>query len=112
MTPAVPLEIDVNSVAALRSSGEQFLLLDVREPDEFEIAKIADAQLIPMQQIPARLAELEPYRHQRIVVQCHHGGRSLRVTHYLRGQGFDQAQNLSGGIDAWSVAIDPSVPRY
>jgi rhodanese-related sulfurtransferase len=55
---------------------------------------------------------LEPYRHQRIVVQCHHGGRSLRVTHYLRGQGFDQAQNLSGGIDAWSVAIDPSVPRY
>lgn len=109
---ALPLEIDVKSVQELRTAGEPFLLLDVREPGEFATAQIAGAQLIPMQQIPARLNELEPYRNSRIVVQCHHGGRSLRVTHYLRSQGFDQAQNMAGGIDAWSQEIDQAVPRY
>jgi rhodanese-related sulfurtransferase len=109
---ALPLEIDVKSVQELRASGEPFLLLDVREPAEFATAKIDGAQLMPMQQVPTRLAELETYRDQRIVVQCHHGGRSLRVTHFLRAQGFEQAQNLAGGIDAWSLEIDPSVPRY
>lgn len=109
---ALSLEIDVKSLQELRASGASFLLLDVREPDEYATAKIEGALLIPMQQIPARLAELEPHRHDHIVVQCHHGGRSLRVTHFLRAQGFAQAQNLAGGIDAWSLEVDPSVPRY
>jgi rhodanese-related sulfurtransferase len=58
------------------------------------------------------LHELESHRNRHIVVLCHVGGRSLRVTRWLRQQGFTQAQNLSGGIDQWSQEIDPSVPRY
>jgi rhodanese-related sulfurtransferase len=107
-----PLEIDVHAVQALRSAGEPFLLLDCREADEHAIAKIAGATLIPMQEIPERLAEIEPHRDGRIVIHCHHGGRSLRVTRFLRERGFTTAQNMTGGIDAWSLAIDPATPRY
>ena len=64
-----------------------------------------------MREVPARLAELGD-KAGRIIVHCHHGGRSLRVTNYLRQQGFSQAQNMSGGIDAWSLEVDPAVPRY
>ena len=107
-----PLEIDVRAVQALRAGGEPFLLVDCREPDEHAIARIEGAVLIPMQTIPERLADLEPHRAGRIVVHCHHGGRSLRVTQFLRQRGFAQAQNMAGGIDAWSLRIDPTVPRY
>jgi rhodanese-related sulfurtransferase len=55
---------------------------------------------------------LAAHRDRRIVVHCHHGGRSLRVANWLRGQGFEQAQSMAGGIDAWSTEIDPAVPRY
>jgi rhodanese-related sulfurtransferase len=85
--------------------------LDVREPDEIATAAIPGTVRIPMRQVPARLAELGD-KSGRIVVHCHHGGRSLRVTNYLRQQGFSQAQNMSGGIDAWSLEVDPTVPRY
>ena len=64
-----------------------------------------------MREIPARIAELGA-KEDRIVVHCHHGGRSQRVTQFLRQQGYDQAQNMAGGIDAWSLDVDPSVPRY
>jgi rhodanese-related sulfurtransferase len=111
-TPLLPKEIDVVALQQLQTSGEKFLLLDVREPAEHATARIAGAVLIPMREIPARLAELEPHKDERIVVHCHHGGRSLRVTNFLAQQGFTQVQNLSGGIDAWSQLIDPSVPRY
>ena len=108
----LPLDIDVRSAKQLLDSGEKVMLLDCREPSEVATARIAGSTTIPMREIPARLAELEPYKLERIVVHCHHGGRSLRVTHYLRQQGFDQAQNMAGGIDAWSQEIDPAVPRY
>jgi rhodanese-related sulfurtransferase len=108
----LPLEIDCAALSQLRRSGEEFLLLDVRTPDEHATARIDGAMLLPMQEIGQRLNELEPYRHTRLVVHCHHGGRSLRVTHFLQQQGFTQVQNLSGGIDAWSEQIDPTVPRY
>ena len=108
----LPIEIDVASVHAMQAAGEDFLLLDVREPNEFEVAKIEGSQLIPMGEIGERLEELEPYRDRRIVVHCHHGGRSLRVTQALRTQGFTQCQNMTGGIDVWSQQIDESVPRY
>jgi rhodanese-related sulfurtransferase len=111
-TPNVPLEIDVRSVKALVDGKADFLLLDCREPKEFEIARIAGSQLVPMQQIPDRIAELEPFRDKQIIVHCHHGGRSLRVTQWLRQQGFSSVQNMTGGIDAWSLEIEPSVPRY
>lgn len=110
--PELPLNIDVQSVQALRSSGADFLLLDVREQKEHDTARIEGATLLPMSQLVDRVAELDPHRERQIVVHCHHGGRSLRVTNWLRQYGFTQAQNMSGGIDAWSQEIDPSVPRY
>jgi rhodanese-related sulfurtransferase len=65
-----------------------------------------------MSEMAERVGELEPYRDWRIVVHCHHGGRSLRVANWLRGQGFANAQSLAGGIDAWAAEIDPTLPRY
>ncbi len=108
----MPLELDVHAVAALQRGTEPFLLLDCREPDEYAIAQIPGAVLVPMGEIPERLAVLEPYRDRRIVVHCHHGGRSLRVTRWLRAQGFSAAQNMAGGIEAWALEIDPATPRY
>lgn len=107
-----PLEIDVETLQRVRESGESFLLIDCREPDEHALVRIEGAKLIPMRETPGRLAEIEPHRGQRIVVHCHHGGRSLRVTQFLRQQGFETAQNLAGGIDAWAEQMDPSLPRY
>ena len=92
--------------------GERFVLLDCREPDEVAAARIAGSTHIPMREISARLGEIQPHHAERIVVHCHHGGRSLRVANWLRDQGFSQAQSLAGGIDAWAAEIDPSLPRY
>jgi len=87
------------------------ILLDVREPLEFQTARLDDALLMPMGDVTSRAhAELDPDAH--IVVLCHHGQRSLSVAMWLRGQGFERAQSLAGGIDAWSRTIDPTVPRY
>lgn len=108
----LPTDIDVLSVKQMLDAGEKFTLLDCRVPSEVATARIAGSLTIPMREIPSRLAELEPHKAGRIVVHCHHGGRSLRVTQFLRQQGFDQAQNMAGGIDAWSLEIDPAVPRY
>lgn len=108
----LPFEIDVHSVKALLDRNDDFLLLDCRGQDEFNAARITGSKLIPMREIPARLDELKPFQDKRIVVHCHHGGRSSRVTEWLRQQGFDSAQNMTGGIDAWSLEVDPSVPRY
>ena len=107
----LPLEIDVRSVNQMLTGGEKFTLLDVREPREIATAAIPGSVRVPMREVPARLAELGD-KAGRIIVHCHHGGRSLRVTNYLRQQGFSQAQNMSGGIDAWSLEVDPAVPRY
>lgn len=89
----------------------KLVLLDVREPWEYETARIAGFQLMPMGDVPSRAhQELDP--DDQIVVLCHHGVRSLNVTAWLRQQGFDRAQSLAGGIDGWSRAIDSNVPRY
>ena len=108
----LPIEIDVAAVAELRESGRDFLLLDVREDDEYAIAKIDGSLLVPMSQLRDRVGDLEEHRKRLIVVHCHHGGRSMQVTQALRNNGFDQVQNLAGGIDQWSLQIDPAVPRY
>ena len=108
----IPIEIDVQDVAALRASGRLPLLLDCREPDEHGIARIEGATLIPMGEIPGRLDGLDPHRDGPLVVHCHHGVRSLRVARFLRTQGFTQARSMAGGIDAWSLQVDPTVPRY
>ncbi len=86
------------------------LLLDVREPNEFEFASIENSVLIPLNQIPQRLGELNPQ--QEIVVICHHGVRSQQACMYLASSGFENISNLTGGIDAWSCGCDSSVSRY
>ncbi len=104
-------ELTPESYLKLRSADKPPVLLDVREPWEVETASIAGAKLIPLGEITARAhTELDP--DEPVVVMCHHGARSLSVAMWLRGQGFEQAQSLSGGIDQWSRAIDPAVPRY
>lgn len=108
----LPIETDVATVAAMQKSGDAFVLLDVREQDEYDVAKIDGSVLIPMSQLQERVGELEPHRDELIVVHCHGGVRSLRVAEALRGHGFSQVQSMAGGIDQWSEQIDPSVPRY
>jgi rhodanese-related sulfurtransferase len=86
------------------------LILDVREPWENAICKLADSQLLPMREIPARWKELP--RDRDIVVLCHHGMRSLQVANFLRSMGLSRLYNLSGGIAAWAVQVDPAMARY
>lgn len=107
-----PIEISVQDVAALQQSGSEFLLLDVRRPDEYATANIEGSVLIPMQELGERLAEIEGKKSAHIVVHCHHGGRSLQVTQALRNRDFTNVQNMAGGIDQWSQEIDSSVARY
>lgn len=90
--------------------NDKLFLLDVREPDEYQYARIAGSVLIPLNQIPQRLGELDP--DQEIVVICHHGMRSQQAAGYLVQSGFKHIANLSGGIDAWSCVCDSSVDRY
>ena len=105
------LEIAPPTYLQQRSQPNAPLLLDVREPMEAEEATIPGAVLMPMGDVPTRAhAELDP--DHPIVVLCHHGQRSLSVTMWLREQGFDHAQSLAGGIDAWSRTVDPTIPRY
>jgi adenylyltransferase/sulfurtransferase len=108
----LPLEVDCHTVREKLQAGGEFLLIDCREVDEHATASIAGARLLPMSQLAAGLAELEPFRDAEIAVHCHHGGRSLKVTLWLREQGFARTQSMAGGIDHWSQHIDPQVPRY
>ena len=104
-------EITAEEFAALRKEPNPPTLLDVRESWEFDTARIDGSRLMPMGEVPSRAYnELDP--DEPVVVLCHHGVRSLNVTMWLRQQGFEKAQSLAGGIDAWSRTVDPSVPRY
>jgi len=104
-------EITAEDVKGKLDAGESFMLLDVREPWEFETAKISSAKFMPMGEVPSRAhQELDPDDH--IVVVCHHGVRSMNVTVWLRQQGFEKAQSMRGGIDAWSRRVDSKVPVY
>jgi len=108
----LPLEVDVATIKQKLDRKDPFLLLDCREQNEYDQCRIAGAELFPMSQIQERSGELEGRKNDLIIVHCHHGGRSLRVARWLRQQGFAQAQSMAGGIDGWSVQIDPTVPRY
>ena len=104
-------EIDPESVQRMSKGGERFTLLDVREPWEFDAARIEGAKLMPMGDVASRAhQELDPEDH--IVVYCHHGVRSMNVTAWLRQQGFEKAQSMAGGIDAWSRKVDAKVQVY
>jgi len=99
----------VEAAQVLREKSAR--LVDVREPWEFATTRIEGSLLIPMGEVPTR-AQKELDIEERLVVVCHHGVRSLNVTAWLRRQGFEKAQSLRGGIDAWSVEVDPGVTRY
>ncbi len=104
-------ETTVADVKNRRDAGEDFILLDVREPWEIATASLPGTLNIPMGELPARANnELDP--DATIVVLCHHGARSLNVTAWLRNQGFEHTQSMGGGINQWSREIDPSVPLY
>jgi rhodanese-related sulfurtransferase len=92
-------------------AGEKLRLIDVREADEWAVARLPQAELIPLSQFQQRAtAELSP--DETVVLYCHHGMRSARAQGYLKAQGFDNVINLTGGIDAWAVQVDPAMKRY
>jgi len=108
---AVPLEISVEETQRLLATAPaDTVLIDVREPYEMEICAIACAEPVPMRQIPERVGDLPREKH--LLIHCHHGSRSLRVTEYLRAEGFPRVSNVAGGIEAWAVQIDPTLRRY
>lgn len=103
-------EIDVNTLKEWVEKKKKFVLVDVREPNEYDICRIPGSKLIPLGDIVKRANELDSV--DEIVMHCHFGGRSAKATEILQGLGFKRVKNLAGGIDAWSTEIDPSVPRY
>lgn len=103
-------DMTVKELKARMDRGDAPMIVDVREPAEFEICRIPGAVLIPMSQLPSRLAELDPEK--EIVLQCKVGGRSATATAFLKRAGFARARNLTGGILAWIDQVDPSQPKY
>jgi molybdopterin/thiamine biosynthesis adenylyltransferase/rhodanese-related sulfurtransferase len=104
---------EISAAAAKRqldAAPTQTLVLDVREPYEWAICHLAGSEMIPMRQIPGRVPDLPRDRH--LLVLCHSGVRSMRVTEFLRAQGFAAVTNIAGGISAWATEVDPSLPRY
>lgn len=105
-----PGEIQPSEVKAKQDRGDKFVLVDVREPHEYQIAKIPGSVLIPLGEVPNRLGELNPA--DDIVIHCKMGGRSAKACDILRANGFTSVLNMTGGITKWSDTVDPSVPKY
>jgi adenylyltransferase/sulfurtransferase len=108
--PVVTGEIDVTELKAKQDRGDKFVLVDVREPHEYQIARIPGSVLIPLGELPKRLNELNP--RDEIVMHCKMGGRSAKAVDLLKQNGFTKVINVKGGITAWSDKVDPSVPKY
>ena len=108
---SLSLEITPREVKQRLDTGEKLRLIDVREPFEFQQAHIEGSELIPMRSVPRALPSLEA-EDAPLIVFCHHGMRSLQVVSWLREQGVEQCVSMAGGIDRWSLEIDPNVPRY
>jgi rhodanese-related sulfurtransferase len=103
-------ETDVNELKRKIDAKEDFFLLDVREPNEYQIGKIPGTMLIPLGEVPQRVNEIP--RDKEIIVHCKMGGRSAKAAAFLRQQGYTNVKNLKGGITDWSDKIDPKVPKY
>jgi len=104
-------EIHPADVKRLLDDGN-VVLVDVRTPGEWETARIMGAKLIPLAELTTRIDEIKSQPEKPIVVHCHHGMRSLRAVQWLRQIGVQHAKSMAGGIDGWSLWVDPSVPRY
>lgn len=105
-------EVSVEDVKRMLDEREDFILLDVRQPEEHAMARIESSTFIPLGELPAALPRLQEHADKPIVTHCHLGMRSLQAAAFLRQQGFDDVKSMAGGIDAWAERIDPSVPRY
>lgn len=105
-------ELSPTRVKEMIDAGEDVTLLDCRLGKEKAVAEIDGAVFIPMQELPDRVAELDDYLDRKLVVFCHAGMRSLKVTQFLRERGFEDVWSMAGGIDLWSQAVDSTVPRY
>lgn len=105
-------EISPREVKAALEAGEALRLVDCREPDEVAIAKIEGAEVIPLSQWGALASERFPQPHERVVIFCHAGVRSAYAAADLMRRGMTRVQNMAGGIEAWSLDVDPGVPRY
>lgn len=105
-------QLSVTDLAAWLADGsrEQPQVLDVREEQEWAICRIEGSRLMPMNTVPSRVQDLDPER--PLVCVCHHGGRSMQVAIYLERNGFPDVYNLSGGVDAWALEVDPKMARY
>ena len=111
MNSKVP-EISAADAAKLLRSANPPRLIDVREEDEWAVARIVGAELLPLSQWPEIALEKLTDKSQPLLIQCHHGGRSAHAAAWLIEQGFADVTNLAGGIDAWSAVVDAAVPRY
>jgi rhodanese-related sulfurtransferase len=105
-------QIDVQTLRDKLNAREQIVLVDVRQPWEHEFASLPNSLLIPLDQLPQRVGEIDCPEGAILVAYCHHGVRSVRAAAYLAHAGFQCVVSLAGGIDAWSVKVDPTVPRY
>ncbi len=105
-------EITVEQLSDKLAAGDPVVLLDVRQPWEHETAALAASRLVPLDELPARAEEVEVPAGAALVVYCHHGIRSRAAAALLEHLGFREVASLAGGIDAWSLRVDPRVPRY
>jgi adenylyltransferase/sulfurtransferase len=105
-------QIRVQELAARMKQGEPIFLLDVRQPWEHDLAALPGSTLIPLSELPGRAEEVQPAEGALVVVYCHHGIRSLSGAAILGRLGFPRVASLAGGIDAWSLLVDPAVARY
>lgn len=105
-------EVTPRQVKVMIDQNDPLVLIDCRTPQEYSVARIQGSLLVPLHELGSRLEELREYEGQRVVVHCHHGGRSLQMAAVLRRQGLGHVYSMAGGIDLWSLDIDPAVPRY
>lgn len=103
-------EITATELHAMRQRGEDIQLIDVRDPEEYDLAHIDGATLIPLAELPNRFHELD--RNRPVVLHCRRGIRSMKALKLLQAEGFTRVKSVCGGIEAWSTEVDPSVPRY
>ena len=110
---ALPYELTPREVKQMMEAGDSVQLIDVREMGEYQLTRIEGAELIPMRNVPAALSKLESKAEEGpLIIFCHHGVRSMQVVNWLREQGVSDCQSMAGGIDRWSIDVDPTLPRY
>lgn len=105
-------EVTPQALKSRLDAGEPTLLIDVRQPEEYALARIEGSTLVPIPEFAVRVSEIDPEPGTLVVTVCHHGVRSYKAAAYLMQCGVEDVASLAGGIDAWSLGVDPAVPRY